>query len=115
MRKLIMAALCMATAASAQQGVSDQAKKIVDRHMAAIGGARAQRASVDEHRVSVIEMPGNQEMRVESFRSGNRFLNRTTIPGMGTSETGFDGRTAWTVDLLGPRLLSPDSVAETLG
>lgn len=102
--------LCVATLASAQSGITPQAKRLFDRHRAAIALSNGPRTAA-EHTIATWELPGNQEMRVETFQSGDKLLSRTTMPGTGTIETGFDGRIGWQVsDALGARLLPRDSI-----
>ena len=90
-------------------------KAVFDRHMAAVGAADARAVPVNLHTVTVMGLPGGQETRVEMFRSADKVLIRTTVPGAGTTETVFDGSVGWSISpQAGVRLLGRDQIAQLL-
>lgn len=79
---------------------------IMQRHIAAVGGEAAFRTR-PTHMVMTMQMPGSAAViRMESWQSAPRLYSRMETPGMGTTEMGFDGKTAWMISpVLGPMLL----------
>lgn len=93
---------------AAQRPALPSGREVVQRHVAAIGGEAALRA------VSSMRVRGRFEMTGQNISAEfeqlaarpNKLLMRANIPGIGATEQGFDGTTAWTVDpQTGPRLL----------
>ena len=75
---------------------SARARAIVQRHVEAVGGEAALSAAQPTHMVMTMSM-GSPDVvtRMETWKSGRLFYNRMEAPGMGTTEMGFDGKTAW--------------------
>ena len=75
-----------------------KARAIVQRHIAAIGGEAALRASKPTHLVMTMSRSGSPAViRMESWQSAPRLYTRMETPGLGVTEVGFDGKTAWTI------------------
>lgn len=98
-----------------QPGELPSGPSIVERHVAAIGGAAAHKA------VQSMHVRGRFEMRdqgisgeFESFTARpDRMLYRVTIPAIGVIEHGFDGQTGWSLSpIAGPELLAGDQLKE---
>jgi hypothetical protein len=74
-----------------------QARAIVQRHVAAMGDEAALNTG-PVHMMMSMTMPGSgAAIRTESWRHGRRMYSRMSVPGMGTTEMGFDGTTAWMI------------------
>jgi hypothetical protein len=117
MRKVILRLTAMAVLvaasvpAAAQQpsSVTPDAKTIIARHIAALGGAKAM-ASVNSMRATgTLSMPAQGitgTVEISAARP-NKTLLKAEIAGIGKLESAFDGERAWTIDpLQGPSLLS---------
>ncbi len=92
----------------AQEAPLPAARELVRRHIAAIGGEAAFKA------VRSIRLRGRFEITGQNISADfeelaarpDKLLLRADIPGVGHTEQGYDGRTAWTIDpQTGPRLL----------
>lgn len=102
-------ALFLAKAADAQP-LPKSAKEVIDRYLAVSGAARSA-AMRHRHMVSEVTMGNMPPTRSEIFMSDGRFLlTGTPAPGM-TSQTGFDGKVAWTIFNGEPMLLADSLVA----
>lgn len=94
------------------QADSVKAAAIVARHVAAVGGDAALRAITEYHIVMTTTMPKMSnvpiaaEMRQEVYvRKPNRMYMKLDMPGIGVTEMGFDGKTAWSNSALtGPTI-----------
>jgi hypothetical protein len=112
--KTLMIVLACASSLAAQnvssQSDSAKAAAIVARHTAAVGGAAAFRALKQFHTVMMSSMmgaPGAPEVRSEMYAQvPNLIYMKTSMPGIGVTEIGFDGKTAWTISAAtGPMIL----------
>ena len=105
----VFVAASVPSAAQQTSSITPDAKAIVDRHVAAIGGTAAM-ASVTSMRASgALAMPAQGitgTVEISAARP-NKTLLRAEIAGIGKLESGFDGEHAWTVDpITGPMLLT---------
>lgn len=74
-----------------------KARAIVQRHFVAMGSDAAL-STGPVHMVTSMTMPGSPAaIRIESWRHGQRTYSRMAMPGMGITEMGFDGKTAWMI------------------
>ncbi len=97
---IIAALLVPSIAAVASAQALPDAKSLMEKHNAAVGG----RAALDRH--ASMKMTGKMEIvgpgitaDVEVFRAKpNKILQRITIAQMGEVLSGFDGKTAWGVN-----------------
>jgi hypothetical protein len=91
------------------------AKDIVAKHLAAIGGEAAFKAVKSVHAKGTFELPAQGikgDLEVIAARP-NKMINRVEIPGVGHAETGYDGKVAWSIDPLeGPKLLTGRALTE---
>ena len=102
-------ALLLARGADAQT-VPKTAKEVIDRFHAVSGAARSA-AMPHRHLVSEVTMGNMPPTKSEMFMSNGRFLlTATPAPGM-NSQTGFDGKVAWTMFNGEPILLADSLVA----
>ena len=118
---LVLAVLLAQSIDAAAQANPSQpltAEGVWARHMAAIGGEAALRAIRDRYMVMTMSMsmsksPG-AETRSESFvRSPNKVYSRTTMPGIGLMESGYDGTTAWSMsEATGPVIIPEPQAAQ---
>jgi hypothetical protein len=74
-----------------------EARTIIDRHIAAVGGRDAMRAHSSSHVTGRIEMPANGlSGPFEMFAARpNLSLMRMTLSGVGDLQEGFDGKVGW--------------------
>lgn len=112
-----LATRTLAQGASVPQGQTKEPKtasEVIERYITAVGGLDAWRSIKAEHMGTEIELPGNVSNRIESFKMyPNKMLMRTTLAGLGTTETGFVGTVGWSQsDLTGPVLLSGEQLEE---
>lgn len=97
---IIAAFLVPSVAAVASAQALPDAKSLMEKHNAAVGG----RAALDGH--SSVKMSGTMEIAqmglsasVEVFRSKpNKYLQRITISQMGEVLSGYDGTTGWGIN-----------------
>lgn len=105
----------VATPVAAQDQPLPTPRQIVDRHVAAIGGEAAFRAVQSMRVRGRIAMPAQGiagDIEVLSARPA-RLLYRTTIPGLGRIENGYDGKIGWSLNpVAGPELLTGRQLAE---
>lgn len=84
------------------------ARSIIDRHVAAIGGRAALAARKSTRATGTISIPSagiTGSIEIVAARPG-RFVHRVTLPGVGNTEEGYDGKIGWSVNpMTGPRLL----------
>jgi hypothetical protein len=112
---LLAAAILPLAAGSARAQQLPPAREIVERYVEAIGGREA--VSRPSQRHTVIEMSAmGMTMTMETWQARpNLMLTRTQMPGVGPTTTGYDGRTAWSVDpMQGARLLVDAELQQTL-
>jgi hypothetical protein len=91
------------------------AQSIVERHVAAIGGAEAYRAVSSVHARGRLEIPASGIVAAfELFTARpSRMLYRVTVPGVGRIENGYDGTVGWSVNpVAGPELLAGRQLEE---
>ncbi|HEX7939813.1 MAG TPA: hypothetical protein VF483_12575 [Gemmatimonadaceae bacterium] len=69
------------------------------------------------HRITEMTMSDGVTARVETWAmTPDKILNMVWFPGLGTSQTGFDGTIGWSVSpLMGPVLLAGDHVRVLVG
>jgi hypothetical protein len=83
-------------------------RDVVDRHVAAMGGAEAIARHTSRHSTGTFEMRQQGiagTMEVFAARPAKE-LARIDLPGFGVTEAGFDGEVGWSIDpAVGPRLL----------
>lgn len=97
-----------ASIAAAQTRDLPPAREIIDRFVAAIGGADAVRKYKSRRAVGTFSVPaqgisGTLEVLTAA---PDRQLLRIHIKGLGEMQQGYDGRVAWLIDpMTGPRLL----------
>jgi hypothetical protein len=102
---------------TAQRSGLPSGRELVQRHVAAIGGEEAFKSITSLRLRGRFEMPAQNisaEFEQLSARP-NKMLMRAEIPGVGHTEQGFDGTTAWMIDpQMGPRVLKERERDETL-
>ena len=108
----VLALLTLAPAAvpSAQEAAArlPPAREVIDRYIREIGGRDAILAQTSTHIIGTVALPAaGISGEMEAFHARpNKFLQRMTLPGIGTVEEGFDGTVAWTMSpLTGPALV----------
>lgn len=105
----VLAAAAAPAAARQAPAVTPEAKAIIDRHVAAIGGANALDAVTSMRATGSLAMPaqgitGTVEL---SAARPNKTLLEAEIAGIGRLESAYDGERGWTVDpIMGPSLLT---------
>ena len=117
MRNLILrfTAIAVLVAASvpavAQQApsVTPDAKTIIERHLAALGGAKAMASVTSMRATGSLSMPAQGitgTVEISAARP-NKTLLKAEISGIGKLESAFDGERGWTIDpIQGPSLLT---------
>ena len=97
------------------QDTLPDARAIINRHVAAIGGEQAYRAVQSMRvrgRVAMAAQGIAGDIEVMSARPA-RLLYRTTIPGLGRIENGYDGTVGWSLSpIAGPELLTGRQLTE---
>ena len=80
-------------------GMMQDGRAIFTRHVDAIGGGKAVRGVRSFHVSGTYHLPAyNLEGTIDLwFRRPYRLLYRVKLPGVGTIERGYDGRTAWSI------------------
>jgi hypothetical protein len=84
------------------------ARAIIDRHIKEVGGREAILAQASTHATGTVGLPAaGLKGTLEAFHAKpNKFVQRTTLPGIGDIEEGFDGTVGWSISpLTGPMLL----------
>jgi hypothetical protein len=102
---------------AAQAAALPTGREIVDRHVAAIGGAAAYKTIRSMHATGSMAMPAqNISGDVELFAARpNRQLLRVNIAGVGQAETGYDGKVGWSLDpVTGATLMTGRQLAEMI-
>ena len=100
--------LILAGTAAAQEAELPPAREVLDRFVEAIGGEKAVRKPKSLEMTGEFSMPANGisgELRLYTMAPD---LLRVTIeiPGIGLTQEGYDGRTAWSMD----PIMGPDAV-----
>lgn len=97
--------------ASASQPLT--AETVRARYVAAIGGEAAIRAITTSRMVLTLTMSRGVS-RVESFaKAPNKIYTRSTMPGTGLVESGYDGTTGWTMsEAIGPVIVPEPQAAQ---
>jgi hypothetical protein len=112
---LIFAAASVTLPAAGQGAALPTGRQIVDRHVAAIGGAAAYKGLQSMHAVGSLSMPAQQitgQLEIFAARP-NRQLLRMDIAGVGKAETGYDGKYGWSIDpVSGATLMTGRQLAE---
>ena len=102
--------------ASAQQTITPDAKAVIDRHIAALGGATAMASLTSMRANGTLAMPAQGitgTVEIVAARP-NKTLLKAEIGGIGTLESGFDGERGWTIDpITGPMLLTGKQLEQT--
>lgn len=108
--------------AQARNPDSAKAAAVIARHVAATGGEARMRAFKSRHMVMRTSMPappgalGPTDVRSEVYTlAPNLMYMKLDLPGMGASEIGYDGKTAWSNSAAtGPIILSdvPQQLAQ---
>ena len=97
--------------ASSQKNLPS-AKEILERFGKTVGGEEAFLKHTSQHAKGTVEMPAQKlkgTMEVFAARP-NKLLLKVSLPGLGETATGFDGKVAWASNpLLGPMLLDGKS------
>jgi hypothetical protein len=97
-----------ASVAAAQTAGLPPAREIIDRFVAAIGGADAVRKYKSRRAMGTFSVPaqGISGTLEVLGAAPDRQLLRISISGLGEVQQGFDGRVAWLIDpMTGPRVL----------
>jgi zinc protease len=95
----------LTTPAQAPPAGSDQlppAREIIDRHVKAIGGKEAVLARTSAHMTATVSMPSagvSGTLEVYAAKP-DKILTRTTLPGIGEIQEGYDGKVAWSISPL---------------
>jgi len=122
LRAAALCGLACLTAAVAGQPAAAQAppalptgRAVVDRFVAAIGGADTLRKYRSQRAVGTFEMPGpGITGQIEVFSAApNLMRQRLVVPGLGTLESGYDGTVGWLDDpTIGPMVLDGKALAQ---
>jgi len=108
--------LGFAGTAAAQEAELPPAQEVLGRFVEAIGGEKALRRPKSLEMTGEFSMPANGisgELRLYMMAPD---LLRVTIeiPGIGLTQEGYDGRTAWSMDpVMGPRVKGGSELAQT--
>jgi hypothetical protein len=115
--RLTLCVLLAEVALSGQAPALPNARDLVDRHVAAIGGEAAFKA------LKSLRLRGRFEITGQSISAEfeqlaarpDRLLLRADIPGVGHTEQGYDGKVGWSIDpQAGPKLLKGRELDETI-
>jgi hypothetical protein len=83
-------------------------REVIDRYIREIGGREVILGQTSTHAIGTVSLPAAGLVgQMESFQAKpNKALQRTTLPGIGVMEEGFDGNVGWSLSpLTGPSLL----------
>jgi hypothetical protein len=78
------------------------AREIIDRHVEAIGGKEAVLARTSAHVTGTVSMPSSGvtgTLEVYAAKP-DKIFTRTTLPGIGEIQEGYDGKVAWSISPL---------------
>lgn len=112
----VLAAASLPAAAQQTSTISPYAKAIIDRHVAAIGGAAAMASLTSMRATGALAMPAQGITGTVEIKAArpNKTLLKAEIAGIGTLESGFDGERGWTIDpITGPMLLTGKQLEQT--
>ena len=108
-------ALLAASTPQAAQAPLPSAREIVDRSIAATGGATALKAVRSLHLKGTISIRGQNmtgELDVKAARP-NKVVSHGSISGIGEFDEGFDGKVGWTIDPQnGPALVTGKALTQ---
>ena len=99
----------------AAQGDLPSARSLVDKYIAAIGGAAAFDRVTSEHATGTVSYPtGGQKGTIELFAARpNKSLLLVDLEGFGKFQTGYDGKVGWNIDAQsGPSLATGQMLSE---
>ena len=108
-------ALLLTATQATQAAVSPEAQKVIDAHIQAVGGREKLEAVHCRITKGTLSMPaqGMQLALVSYAEAPNRMAVHTEIPGMGTSISGFDGKTGWEQNpITGFRMIEGDELLQ---
>jgi hypothetical protein len=112
----VLAAASMPAAAQQTSTITPDAKAVVDRHIAALGGAKAMASLASMRATGTLAMPAQGitgTVEIIAARP-NKTLLKAEIAGIGALESGFDGERGWTIDpITGPMLLTGKQLEQT--
>jgi hypothetical protein len=112
---VLVAASAPAAARQAPSATPD-ARTIIARHLAAIGGAKSFDDVTSMRASGTMAMPAQGitgTVEISAARP-NKTLLKATIAGIGALESGFDGVHGWTIDpIMGPSLLTGKELDQT--
>lgn len=112
----IAVAACVTSQSTlAQTAALPKGADLLAKYVAAIGGADAFKAIKSTRIKGTIEMPAQGiNGTIDAVQARPSFMRQTaTLQGIGTSDTGSDGKIAWTIDpISGPSLLTGAALAE---
>jgi outer membrane lipoprotein-sorting protein len=118
-RSLVALCCCVALLLPARAFAQDKlptAREVIDRYVQATGGRDALAKYHSRRAVGRISMPAQGvEGDVEILAARPDLMRlRMTIPGVGEIQSGYDGKTAWSVNpLTGPMLMQGKSLEQT--
>lgn len=105
----VFAAASAPAAAQQTPSIAPEARAIIERHVAALGGAKHLAATSSMRATGTLAMPAQGITGTVEILAArpNKTMLKAEITGIGTLESGFDGERAWTVDpITGPMLLT---------
>src|SRR5262245_3277406 len=91
-------------------------KDVIARHVAAMGGEAAFKALKSIHATGTFAMPAQGiSGDVQFFMARpNKQLMKTTLPSIGSIDSGFDGKVGWSIDAVtGPTIFTGKQLLET--
>ena len=112
---VLVAASAPLAARQAPSVTTTEARTIIDRHLAAIGGAKSFEGVTSMRAAGTLAMPAQGITGTVEIKAArpNKTLLKATIEGIGTLESGFDGEHGWTIDpMMGPSLLTGKQLDE---
>lgn len=98
-----------APAASAAATAQPSARSVIDAYVKAIGGREAVLGRKSWKSAMTMEIPSaGMKADIEAYvMAPNKLYTKTTLPGLGEIQQGFDGTTGWGIDpMQGARVLS---------
>lgn len=105
----VFAAASLPAAAQQSSAITPEAKAVIARHVAALGGAAALAPLKSMRASGALSMPAQGitgTVQIVTARP-NKTLLKAEITGIGVLESGFDGERGWTIDpIVGPSLLT---------
>lgn len=98
-----------APAAATTAAAQPTARSVIDAYIKAIGGREAVLARKSFKSTMTMEIPAaGMKADIEAYMMApNKMYSKTTLPGLGEIQQGYDGTTAWGIDpMQGARVLS---------